>query len=102
MDILIFIKRLVIAHKIIITYKAAGEMDLDGITEDDVIASILNARKISKIINSTSAFRSGSREKLYIIKGPTFSDVIVYTKGTIRRTSEGYALYILISSKRSL
>ena len=42
MDILIYIKRLVLARKIVITYKAADEMEVEGITEDDMIESILS------------------------------------------------------------
>lgn len=73
-------------------------MLLDGLTEDDVIESIINAPRIDKVIRSTTG---GRREKLYVLKGRTFSNVMIYTKGKIVRDADQEHFCILISSKRS-
>lgn len=54
--ILVKIKRLVITGNYIFTRKAELEMFADGITEEDVLESILNANGIKKILRSTSKF----------------------------------------------
>lgn len=41
-------------------------------------------------------------EKLYIIKGFTYDDMLIYTKGKIYEESGRERFYILISSKRAL
>lgn len=100
MDILIKIKRLAMARRIVLTRKAEDEMYCDGLSEDDVIESIVRAKRIEKVLRSTSAYRTG-REKLYIIKGFTFTNVLVYTKGKLVKDAETETFYILISSKRA-
>lgn len=100
MDILIRIKRLVIARKVIFTEKAESEMAIEFLTPELVYEAILNASMIFKSIRSRNP-RSGKSEKLYIIKGLTFDGFDVYTKGKIL-TQEGVdVFYVLISSKRS-
>lgn len=47
-DLLVRIKRAIIARKYSFSEKALWEMDADGITEDDVVESILNAVAIYK------------------------------------------------------
>jgi hypothetical protein len=100
MDILIKIKRLALARRIILTRKAEDEMYADGLSEDEVIESIVSAQRIDKVLRSTSTHRTG-QEKLYIIKGLTFSNVLVYTKGKIVKDAGLETFYILISSKRA-
>lgn len=50
-----------------------------------------------KDLNSTNPF-TGQKEKLYIIKGPTYDNIMIYTKGKVFKNK----LYIMISSKRAL
>ncbi len=97
-DILSRIKRLAIARRIVITRKAEDEMYLDGLTEDEVIESIVNAPRIAKVLRSNAA---GHPERLYVLKGRTFGNIIIYTKGKIVRDDDQETFYILISSKRA-
>ena len=53
--------------------------------------------KYIKVLNSSNPY-TGKKEKLYIIKGPTYDNILIYTKGKIYKN----LLYILISSKRAL
>ena len=101
-DVLLTIKRLAMARRIVLTRKAEDEMDADGLSEDEVIESIVNARRIDKIIRSTARNSAGRAEKLYVLKGRTFANILVYTKGKIVRDAERETFYILISSKRAL
>lgn len=57
MDVLVRIKRAVLAGRYAFSKKARIEMELDGITELDVAESILNAVAIYKTIRSQSPFR---------------------------------------------
>lgn len=98
MDILSRIKRLAIARKIVMTRKAEEEMNLDELTEDEVIESIVNAPRIEKTLRSSAA---GRPERLYVLKGKTFGNLLVYTKGKIVRDAGEEMFYILISSKRA-
>jgi hypothetical protein len=100
-EILKKIKRLVITGCYIFTKKAEREMFAAGLTEEDVLESIVNANGIKKAIRSTSVHASG-KEKLYIIESFTYDDILVYTKGSIKRIDGKECLYLLISSKRSL
>jgi len=101
MDLLSRIKRLAIARRIVFTRKAEDEMALDGLTEDEVIEAIVRAPRVEKVIRSTSPYRTERVEKLYVLKGFTFSNVLVYTKGKIAKDAGAEVLYILISSKRA-
>ncbi len=55
---LIKIKRLIISNQYIFTKKAVLEMFIDGLTEEDVLESIVNANGIKKIIRSISSYAS--------------------------------------------
>lgn len=101
MDILTRIKRLALARRIVLTRKAGAEMHADGLSEDDVIESIVSAHRIDKTLRSTSSRRSDAGERLYVIKGFSFSNVLVYTKGKIVKDAGYEAFYILVSSKRA-
>ena len=61
-DILVRIKRAVIAGHYAFSEKARQEMEADGLTELDVAESILNAVAIYKKLRSQSPFRKQSRE----------------------------------------
>lgn len=99
MDVLTRIKKLVVSRKLVFTQKAEHERISDGLSVDDIVASILNANAIKKVLRSRSPHRHGSREKLYVIESPTYDGVWIYTKGTIRKVGEQEVFYILISSK---
>jgi hypothetical protein len=81
-----------------VKFTLKAELELDhNLDKRDVYESILNAEKIYKVLNSTNPY-TGRKEKLYIIQGPTYDDIVIYTKGKIFDNK----LYILISSKRAL
>jgi hypothetical protein len=100
MDILSRIKRLVLSRRIVFTKKAEDEMYADGLDEDDVIESIVNAHRIDKVIRSANP-RGAGTERLYVIKGLTFGNALIYTKGKIVKDATSETFYILISSKRA-
>lgn len=63
----------------------------------------MNAQRIYKTINSTSAQKQMRREKLYVILRFTYDDILIYTKGKIVQEPDGSdTFYVLISSKRSV
>jgi len=95
------IKRLIIQGNYLFTLKAESELEADGLVLEDALESILNAKDIDKVLNSTHP-KSGKPEKLYIIKSFTYDHVLVYTKGKIEEKNGQQCFYILISSKKSL
>jgi hypothetical protein len=98
-DVLVRIKRLVVAGRVAFTGKAEAERLRDGLSVEDVLESIVNANAIKKVLRSRSPRRWAPSERLYIIESPTFDGTWVYTKGTIRRTGGAEVFYVLISSK---
>jgi hypothetical protein len=99
---LVKIKRLVAAGHYEFTLKADLESAEDGLLREDVIESILSAQFL-RVKNSTSPWRKGRREQLYIIESFNFEGVPIYSKGVIRKISEHESeFYIIISGKRSL
>jgi len=60
-DILVRIKRAVLAGRYVFSEKARVEMEADGITELDVAESILNAVAIYKTIRSEAGFVNGQK-----------------------------------------
>ena len=96
------IKRLILLGRYRFTRKAELERLRDGLEQTDILEAIMNAQAIAKIIRSTSVFRQARREKLYVIKGFTFTGLLIYTKGVIRRELGQDTLYILVSAKRSI
>jgi len=101
LDVLIKIKRLVIARRVIFSAKAREERLACDLTVEDVLESILNAPTINKTLRSTSQFRKSPREKLYVIISSTYDGKLIYTKGTIRKVNDVEEFYILISAKWS-
>ena len=97
---LIKIKRLIIRGKYAFTIKALNEMDADGLIEEDVLESILNAQFVRKK-KSSSRFRQSPKEQVYIIESFTYAGILICTKGVIRKDGDGEKLYFLISSKKS-
>lgn len=99
MDVLVRIKRLVIARRVEFTLKAEQERLRDGLTVEDVLESVVNANAIKKVLRSRSASRVHAHERLYVIESPTFTGTWVYTKGTIRRKAGQEVFYVFVSSK---
>jgi len=101
-DVLTRIKRAALAGNLVFSQKARLEMRTDGLTETDIIESLLNAVAIYKKIRSTSQYRKQAREYLYIIASTNLDGMPIYTKGKLMRETDRETFYLLISSKRSL
>ena len=101
-DILIRIKRAVLAGRFAFSEKARIEMEIDGITDMDVAESILNAVAIYKTIHSRSPYRQGIRENLYIIQSTNLEGLSIYSKGKLFKKAGHDVFYFLISSKKAL
>jgi hypothetical protein len=63
-DVLVRIKRAVLAGRCLFSGKAHAEMLADGLTEVDVFESVINARAIHKKLRSTSRLREARKEYL--------------------------------------
>ena len=100
MDILERIKKLVKDDRIVLTEKAQIEMEADGLTRRHIRDAIVNASAITKTLRSKNP-RTGSAEKLYVIKGITVDGIFIYTKGKIDKAGNEEVYYVFISSKRS-
>ena len=101
-DILIRIKRAVLAGNYAFSEKARVEMEADSLTELDVAESILTSVAVSKVLRSTSIRRKRSGERLYVIQSTNLSGLLIYTKGKLVREDEAETYYFLISSKKAL
>jgi len=100
-DVLVRIKRAVLAGHYGFSDKARTEMKMDAISELDVAESILNAVAIYKRIRSTSPFREQRREYLYVIQSTNLAGLPIYTKGKLDSEAGVETYYFLISSKRA-
>jgi hypothetical protein len=100
MDVLVRIKRLVIARQVYFTIKADSEMLADSLTPELIFEAILNSPAISKTLRSRNP-ATGKMEHLYVIKGLTFDGFDIYTKGKIATVEGMEVFYVLISSKRN-
>jgi hypothetical protein len=101
-DVLVRIKRTILAGLYVFSEKARQEMEADGLTELDVAESILNAVAIFKRVRSRSLRRLHAREYLYIIQGTNLDGLPIYTKGKLVKEAGGESYYFLVSSKRAL
>lgn len=100
-DPLTKIKRLILSGQYRFTLKAERERLADGLSETDVLESIMTAKCIQKALRSRSYHAAFYGEKLFVIESSNFSGILIYTKGAIRRIGREETFYILISSKRS-
>src|SRR4030066_342178 len=98
-DILIRIKRAVLAGRDAFSEKARMETEAGSLPELDVAESILNAVAIYKKLRSRSPLRSQSREYLYVIQSTNLEGLMIYTKGKLVREAGVETYYFLISSK---
>lgn len=101
-DILVKIKRAVLAGHYVFSEKARFEMKADGFSELDIAESILNAVAIYKKIRSTNPYRKKVKEYLYVIQSPNLEGIAIYTKGKLVREAGIDTYYFLVSSKRAL
>jgi len=99
-DILVRIKRAILAGRYAFNEKARIEMEADSLTELDVAESIVNAVAIYKRIRSRSPLRRQSREYLYVIQSTNLAGLMIYTKGKLVREAGEEAYYFLVSSKK--
>jgi hypothetical protein len=67
-DVLVRIKRLVVARWVEFTAKAIEERLSDGLKVEDVLESVVNANAVKKVLRSRSTSRSQRRELLYVIE----------------------------------
>ena len=102
MNVLIRIKRAVLAGRYAFSEKARIEMEADDLTELDVAESILNADAIDKRLRSTSALRNRRREYLYVIQSTNLDGLVIYTKGKLVEAPGIEMYYFLVSSKRAM
>lgn len=101
-DILVRIKRVVLAGHYAFSEKARIEMEVNGLTELDVAESILNAVAIYKKLRSHHGSRTQTREYLYVIQSTNLDGLMIYTKGKLVQESQTETYYFLISSKKAL
>jgi len=102
MDLLIRIKRAVLAGRYAFSEKARIEMESDGITELDVAESILNAVAIYQTIRSQNPFRKEGKEYLHIIQSTNLDGLLIYSKGKLIKEAGEDTYYFLVSSKKAL
>lgn len=101
-EVLVRIKRAVLAGRYVFSEKARVEMEADGLTELDVAESILNAVAIYKRLRSRSPLRQSPKEYLYVIQSVNLEGLAVYSKGKLVREGNTETYYFLISAKRAL
>lgn len=101
-DILVRIKRSILAGRYAFSEKARIEMESDGLTEFDVAESIINAVAIYKRLRSRSRRRSSRTEYLYVIQSTNLEGVMVYSKGKLVREHGEDHFYFLVSAKQAL
>jgi len=78
------------------------ELESDGLTELDIVESIVNAVAIYKTIRSTSPFRERTREYLHIIQSTNLEGLMIYSKGKLVQEAGIETYYFLISSKKAI
>lgn len=101
-DILVRIKRAVLAGNYVFSENARLEMEADGLTELDVAESILNAIAIYKKVRSRSPYRKRPKDYLYVIQSTNLEGVMIYTKGKLVSEAGVETYYFLISSKKAI
>jgi len=99
---LIRIKRAVLTGHYAFSEKASLEIEADGLTELDIVESIVNAVAIYKTIRSTSPFRQQAREYLHIIQSTNLEGLMIYSKGKLVQEAGVETYYFLIPSKKAI
>jgi hypothetical protein len=101
-DVLKRIKRCILRGQVRFTFKAELEMLADQLLRTDVLESIMNAQGITKVLRPRGTVARPPGERLYVIHGFTFDNILIYTKGKLQRESGEEVYYILISSKKAV
>ncbi len=101
-DTLVRIKRAILTGHYSFSEKASLELEADGLTELDVVESIVNAVAIYKTIRSRSPYRKETREYLHVIQSTNLEGVMIYTKGKLVQQAGIETYYFLISSKKPI
>jgi hypothetical protein len=101
-DILVRIKRAILAGRYAFSEKARVEMESDSLTEFDVAESIINAVAIFKRLRSRSRRRSTRTEYLYVIQSTNLDGMMIYSKGKLVREHGEDHYYFLVSAKKAL
>ena len=101
-DILVRIKRAILSGNYAFSEKASLELESDGLTELDIVESIVNAVAIYKTIRSQSPYRTQTREYLHIIQSTNLEGLIIYSKGKLVQEGGIETYYFLISSKKAV
>jgi len=96
------IKRAILAGHYAFSEKASLEVEADGLTELDIVESIVNAVAIYTTLRSTSPYRQKTREYLHIIQSTNLEGLMIYTKGKLVQEAGVETYYFLISSKKAL
>jgi hypothetical protein len=78
------------------------ELEADGLTELDIVESIVNAVAIYKTIRSQSPFRQKAREYLHVIQSTNLEGLMIYSKGKLVQEAGVETYYFLISSKKAI
>lgn len=78
------------------------ELESDGLTELDLVESIVNAVAICKTIRSQSPYRKQTREYLHIIQSTNLEGLMIYSKGKLVQEAGVETYYFLISSKKAI
>jgi len=100
-QVLIRIKRAILAGNYEFSEKARLEMEADSLVESDVVESIVDAGSIYKTIRSTSPRRGHPREYLHIIQSTNLDGLPIYTKGKLVSEAGIEVYYFLVSAKRA-
>jgi len=79
-DVLVRIKRAVLAGHYAFSEKARLEMEADGLTELDVAESIIDAVAIYKRLRSRSQKRTRRLEYLYVIQATNLEGIMISSK----------------------
>ena len=101
-ETLVRIKRAVLAGHYAFSEKASLEVEADGLTELDIVESIVNAVAIYKTTRSTSPFRQQAREYLHIIQSTNLKGLMIYSKRKLVQEAGVETYYFLISSKKAI
>jgi hypothetical protein len=99
---LVRVKRAVLAGHYAFSEKASLELEANGLTELDVVESIVNAVAIYKTIRSQSPYRKQTREYLHIIQSTNLEGLMIYSKGKLVQEADVETYYFLVSSKKAL
>ncbi|MDD4888717.1 MAG: hypothetical protein PHU85_02210 [Phycisphaerae bacterium] len=97
-DILVRIKRAILAGRYRFTATANDEAEAGDLRRSDALESILNAVAIYKTLRSRNPVDAHT-EYLYVIHGSTLDGVFVYTKGKLTQIAGCDFYYVLISAK---